>query len=86
MYGYQSQQHGGEGDEEAQVFAHRLLDVSDTQKHYSGIQVDQPVEPEHEEKISQQLSHDMFYRHSQDASDHVTLCLDCLESDYCLTS
>lgn len=47
VYGDQSQQHGGEGDKEAQIFGHRLLDVGNTQKHDSGIQVDQPVEPKH---------------------------------------
>lgn len=49
VYGDECQQHRGEGNKEAQVFGHRLLDVSNTQKHNSGIQVNQPVEPEHDE-------------------------------------
>lgn len=50
MYGNESQQHWGEGDEEAQIFGHRLLDVSNAQKHNSGIQIHQPVEPKLREK------------------------------------
>lgn len=46
VYGDESQQRRGEGDEEAQILAHRLLDVSNAQKHNSRIQVHQPVEPE----------------------------------------
>lgn len=46
MDGDESQEHRGEGDEEAQVLSHRLLDVGDAQKHHRGIQVHQPVEPE----------------------------------------
>lgn len=49
VYGNECQQHRGEGDKETQIFGHRLLDVSNTQKHNSGIQVDQPVEPKHNE-------------------------------------
>ena len=53
VYGDERQQHWGERDEEAQIFGHRLLDVRNTQKHNSGIQVHQPVEPEHKDNNSQ---------------------------------
>ena len=45
MYGDEGQQHRGEGDEEAQVFSHRLLDIRNAQKHNRGVEVDQPIEP-----------------------------------------
>lgn len=37
VYSDESQQHRGEGNKEAQVLGHRLLDISDAQKHNSGI-------------------------------------------------
>lgn len=52
VYSDESQERRGEGDKETQIFGHRLLDVSDTQKHNSGIQVHQPVEPKYNENKS----------------------------------
>lgn len=56
VYGNESQQHRGEGDKEAQIFGHRLLNVSNTQKHNSGIQVHQPVEPKCNDNKSYNMS------------------------------
>lgn len=53
MYSNKSQQHRSEWDKESQIFGHRLLNVSDAQEYYSGIQVDQPVKPKNDKIVDE---------------------------------